>query len=217
MKIVLLGPPGAGKGTQAVELSKQYKIPHISTGDIFRKKIKDGSAIGKKAKEYVERGDLVPDEIVVQMVIERLQESDTKNGFILDGFPRTKVQAKALDKCLDDLSITIDIVLDFDTTEEIIVKRLSGRRVCKQCGATYHVVNMPTKVTGICDKCGGEVILRKDDEEATIRNRIKVYNETATPLKEYYKAKGSLVTVDASLDYKVLGVKLDALFKDKIG
>ncbi|MBN1493116.1 MAG: adenylate kinase [Candidatus Omnitrophica bacterium] len=217
MKLVLLGPPGAGKGTQAVELSAQYNIPHISTGDIFRKKIKDGSDIGKKAKSFVERGDLVPDEIVVAMVIERLQERDTAGGFILDGFPRTKAQAEALDRCLSDLRIDIDIVLNFDTTEDVIVKRLSGRRVCKQCGATYHIVNMPTKVEGICDKCGGAVILRKDDEEATIRNRIKVYNETAMPLKEYYKAKGLFVTIDASLDYKELGVKLEALFKDKIG
>ncbi|MFC1809473.1 adenylate kinase [Candidatus Omnitrophota bacterium] len=217
MKLVLLGPPGAGKGTQAVQLSEKYNIPHISTGDIFRKKIKDGSEIGNKAKAYVEKGDLVPDEIVVEMVIERLQEGDTANGFVLDGFPRTKAQAEALDICLEGLSITIDVVLNFDTTEDIIVTRLSGRRVCKQCGAIYHIVNMPSKVEGVCDQCNGEVILRKDDEEATIRNRIKVYNDTATPLKDYYTNKGLLVEVDASLDYREVGTRLDALFKDKLG
>lgn len=212
MKIVLLGPPGAGKGTQAALLKEKLNVPHISTGDIFRAKMKDGSDVGKKAKEYVERGDLVPDEVVVQMVKERLQEDDTVAGFILDGFPRTLAQAEALDVNLAELGITIDLVLNFDASEDIIVKRLSGRRVCKQCGATYHIENIPTKVAGVCDACNGEVVQRKDDEEATILNRLKVYNETADPLKAYYTDKNLLKTVDASLGYKEVDVQLDSLF-----
>lgn len=215
MRLILLGPPGAGKGTQAALLREKLNVVHISTGDIFRQKVKDGSEVGKKAKAYMDRGELVPDQVVVEMVKERLQEPDTKNGFILDGFPRTRAQAEALTDCLKSLNVTVDFVLNFDAKEEIIVERLSGRRVCKACGATYHVKNMPPKKDGICDQCGGELIQRKDDEEVTIRNRIKVYNETAEPLKAYYAEQGMLETIDASLDYKTVDATLDALFKNK--
>lgn len=191
MKLVLLGPPGAGKGTQAEKLAKHYNIPTISTGRIIRNAISDNTSVGNEAKSYIDRGALVPDSMVVEMVQERLKSDDCKNGYILDGFPRTLSQAEIM----EHLPILVDLVLEIHVDEEIIVERLSGRRECKVCGATYHIHDNPPKEEGVCDKCGGPLIRRKDDVPEIIRNRIKVYNEQTEPLKNYYKAKGLLVSV----------------------
>ncbi len=212
MNIVLLGAPGAGKGTQAVRMTKKYSIPHISTGDILRSRIKDGSEIGIKAKGYVESGSLVPDEIVIAMVKDRLQEEDCNNGFILDGFPRNKNQAEELDSCLKELEKDIDVALNFDASEEVVMMRLSGRRVCSACGATYHITNVPSKVEGICDECGEGLIQRKDDRKETIKNRLCVYKESAEPLLAYYKEKNKLVTVPADKDYREIEILIDEMF-----
>lgn len=191
MKLVLLGPPGAGKGTQAEKLAKHYNIPTISTGRIIRNAISDNTSVGNEAKSYIDRGALVPDSMVVEMVQERLKSDDCKNGYILDGFPRTLSQAEIM----EHLPILVDLVLEIHVDEEIIVERLSGRRECKVCGATYHIHDNPPKEEGVCDNCGGPLIRRKDDVPEIIRNRIKVYNEQTEPLKNYYKAKGLLVSV----------------------
>ena len=190
MRLILLGPPGVGKGTQAKILIKQYNVPQISTGDILRESVKNQTELGQKAKAYMDKGDLVPDDIIVALIQERLKQEDTQNGFILDGFPRTVAQAEALEKMLDDLSISIDKIIDIDTDkEDVIVERITGRRICKQCGAIYHIKNMPPKVAGVCDICGGELYQRKDDNEETVRNRLKVYYEQTSPLKDFYKEK----------------------------
>ena len=202
LRAVLLGPPGAGKGTQAVRLVEQYEIPHISTGDIFRKNIKEGTELGKKAQEYMNAGALVPDELVVDLVKDRLQQDDCKNGFLLDGFPRTIFQAEKLDEFLSESNLKMDIVINLKVEKEALIKRLTGRRVCKDCGASYHIVNIPPKKEGVCDICGGELIQRKDDNIETVENRINVYEEQTAPLIGYYKEAGSLVDFDgeASLD-----------------
>lgn len=202
LRAVLLGPPGAGKGTQAVRLVEKYEIPHISTGDIFRKNIKEGTALGKKAQEYMNAGALVPDELVVDLVKDRLQQDDCKNGFLLDGFPRTIFQAEKLDEFLSESNLKMDIVINLKVEKEALIKRLTGRRVCKDCGASYHIVNIPPKKEGVCDICGGELIQRKDDNIETVENRINVYEEQTAPLIGYYKEAGSLVDFDgeASLD-----------------
>lgn len=202
LRAVLLGPPGAGKGTQAVRLVEKYEIPHISTGDIFRKNIKEGTELGKKAQEYMNAGALVPDELVVDLVKDRLQQDDCKNGFLLDGFPRTIFQAEKLDEFLSESNLKMDIVINLKVEKEALIKRLTGRRVCKDCGASYHIVNIPPKKEGVCDICGGELIQRKDDNIETVENRINVYEEQTAPLIEYYKEAGSLVDFDgeASLD-----------------
>ena len=202
LRAVLLGPPGAGKGTQAVRLVEKYEIPHISTGDIFRKNIKEGTELGKKAQEYMNAGALVPDELVVDLVKDRLQQDDCKNGFLLDGFPRTIFQAEKLDEFLSESNLKMDIVINLKVEKEALVKRLTGRRVCKDCGASYHIVNIPPKKEGVCDICGGELIQRKDDNIETVENRINVYEEQTAPLIGYYKEAGSLVDFDgeASLD-----------------
>ncbi len=215
MNLVLLGAPGAGKGTQAAIITKKYGLVHISTGEILRARIKDGSPVGEKAKAYVESGQLVPDEIVIEMVKDRIAQPDCEKGFILDGFPRNYDQAVALDECLEALGKKIDIALNFDVSEETIIERLTGRRVCKNCGATYHIKNMPPKVEGICDKCGGELIQRKDDTEETIKNRLKVYRETAAPLIDYYNKKGILVTLQADKNYMEIEKKFDEIFKER--
>ena len=198
----LLGPPGAGKGTQAVRLVEKYEIPHISTGDIFRKNIKEGTELGKKAQEYMNAGALVPDELVVDLVKDRLQQDDCKNGFLLDGFPRTIFQAEKLDEFLSESNQKMDIVINLKVEKEALIKRLTGRRVCKDCGASYHIVNIPPKKEGVCDICGGELIQRKDDNIETVENRINVYEDQTAPLIGYYKEAGSLVDFDgeASLD-----------------
>ena len=202
LRAVLLGPPGAGKGTQAVKLVEKYEIPHISTGDIFRKNIKEGTELGKKAQEYMNAGALVPDELVVDLVKDRLQQDDCKNGFLLDGFPRTIFQAEKLDEFLSESNQKMDIVINLRVEKEALIKRLTGRRVCKDCGASYHIVNIPPKKEGVCDICGGELIQRKDDNIETVENRINVYEEQTAPLIGYYKEAGSLVDFDgeASLD-----------------
>ena len=197
MNIILLGAPGSGKGTQAVIIKEKYNLAHISTGEILRQHIKDETELGKQAKECVEKGQLVSDELVIKMVRARLGEDDCKNGFILDGFPRNESQAKALDVCLSEMNLKIDYALYFDCPEEILLQRLGGRRVCNACGATFHVTNMPSKVEGICDACGAELITRKDDQPETIKNRLDVYNETAAPLLGYYKNAGNLFNLPA--------------------
>lgn len=202
LRAVLLGPPGAGKGTQAVRLVEKYDIPHISTGDIFRKNIKEGTELGKKAQEYMNAGELVPDELVVDLVKDRLQQDDCKNGFLLDGFPRTIFQAEKLDEFLAEMGQKMDIVINLKVEKDSLIKRLTGRRVCKNCGASYHIINIPPKKDGVCDTCGGELIQRKDDNIETVENRINVYDDQTAPLIGYYKEAGTLVDFDGeqSLD-----------------
>jgi len=217
LKLVLLGPPGAGKGTQAKVLSKEYGIPHISTGDILRESVKAQTPIGLKAKGYMEKGELVPDDIVIEMVAQRVAKEDCKNGFMLDGFPRTAAQARSLDSMLGQLNRPIDLVLYFKTSQETIIQRLSGRRVCKNCGENYHIKNIPPKVAGKCDKCGGELYQRADDKEETILNRIKVYENTVPEIIEYYEGKGILRTVSGDFDVDEAHDYLSKLFvKEKL-
>lgn len=204
MKAVLLGPPGAGKGTQAAKLVEKYGIPQISTGDIFRKNIKEGTALGKKAQEYMNAGELVPDELVVDLVVDRLGQEDCKNGYLLDGFPRTIFQAQELDKYLSENNQELDAVLNFEVGHDTLIERLTGRRVCKECGAGYHIKGLPPKKEGICDKCGGELEQRKDDTAATAENRIAVYKESTAPLIDYYKENGKLMNFNAEQDHTVV-------------
>ena len=204
MRAVLLGPPGAGKGTQAVKLVEKYGVPQISTGDIFRKNIKEGTELGKKAQEYMNAGQLVPDELVVDLVKDRLMQDDCKNGYLLDGFPRTILQAQKLDEFLQEQGQELDAVINFNVGHDTLIQRLTGRRVCKQCGAGYHIVGMKPKVDGICDKCGGELEQRKDDTVETAENRIVVYNESTAPLIEYYRQTGKLMDFDAEKDHTVV-------------
>lgn len=198
MKIILMGPPGAGKGTQAEKLVDLYQIPHISTGDMFRKAQKDGTELGLKAKSYMDQGQLVPDEVTVGIVKERLAEADCKDGFLLDGFPRTVKQADALDHILVDLNMKLDCVLNIEVDKTFLVDRLTGRRVCRLCGATYHIKNKAPRVEGVCDKCGGELYQRGDDTVETVSNRLDVYAEQTAPLIDYYKSKGIMSSIDGS-------------------
>ena len=198
MKINMLGAPGAGKGTQAKQIAEKYSIPHISTGDIFRANIKNGTELGKKAKTYMDQGLLVPDELTCDLVVDRIKQDDCKNGFILDGFPRTIPQAEALDAALSKMGEKMDYAIDVDVPDENIVRRMGGRRVCLNCGATYHIVSIPTKVEGICDKCGSEVVLRDDDKPETVQKRLSVYHEQTQPLIDYYNRQGILKTVNGT-------------------
>ncbi len=214
MKIIMLGAPGAGKGTQAKKIADVCKIPHISTGDIFRANIKNGTELGAKAKEYMDKGLLVPDELVCDLVVDRIQQDDCKNGFILDGFPRTIPQAEALTNALSAIGQNMDFAIDVDVPDENIIHRMSGRRACVGCGATYHIVYNPTKVENICDVCGEKLILRDDDKPETVKKRLNVYHEQTQPLIDYYQTQGILRTVDGTKDMdevfadilKVLGV-----------
>jgi adenylate kinase len=198
MKIIMLGAPGAGKGTQAKQIAGKYSIPHISTGDIFRANIKNGTELGKKAKEYMDQGLLVPDELTCDLVVDRIGQDDCKNGFVLDGFPRTIPQAEALTNALNELGQKMDYAIDVDVPDENIVKRMSGRRACLECGATYHVVSIPPKKEGICDACGSELVLRDDDKPETVQKRLDVYHEQTQPLIDYYKKAGILKSVDGT-------------------
>lgn len=193
MKLVFIGPPGVGKGTYAQAVREKYGIPHISTGDIFREEVKKGSELGARVKEYMDRGLLVPDDIVIEVVKRRLQEEDCKRGFILDGFPRTLPQALALEEFARP-----DLVLNFVAREEVIIERLSGRRVCSVCGAIYHVKYMPPKVPGVCDKCGGALVVRSDDQPEVVKERLKVFHEQFAPIIQFYRERGRLVTIDAN-------------------
>ena len=196
MKVILLGAPGAGKGTQAEKISQKFNIPAISTGNILREAIKNETALGMEAKSYMDGGKLVPDEIVINILKERLGEDDCKNGFILDGFPRTVPQAEALDK----MGVNIDRVVDIEVEDEKIMQRLSGRRVCEDCGASYHLDYKPSKEEGKCDKCGGKTVQRKDDHPDTIKERLQVYHQQTEPLKDYYYATGKLIVVEGQED-----------------
>ena len=199
MKIIMLGAPGAGKGTQAKQIAAKYSIPHISTGDIFRANIKNGTELGKKAKEYMDQGALVPDELTCDLVMDRISQPDAANGFVLDGFPRTIPQAEALDKALTAAGQSMDYAIDVDVPDENIVNRMSGRRACLKCGATYHIVSIPTKVEGICDVCGEPVVQRDDDKPETVQKRLTVYHQQTQPLIDYYKGKGILKSVDGTV------------------
>ena len=198
MKIIMLGAPGAGKGTQADKICAKYNIPHISTGDIFRANIKNNTELGQKAKSYMDQGLLVPDELVVDLVVDRIKADDCTNGYVLDGFPRTIPQAEALDAALAAINDKVDYAINVEVPDENIINRMSGRRACVACGATYHIVHIPTKVDGVCDKCGAELILRDDDKPETVKNRLNVYHEQTQPLIDYYTAKNVLHEVDGT-------------------
>lgn len=198
MHIILMGPPGAGKGTQAEKLAKEFALPHISTGEMFRNAVKEGTEMGKKAKEYMDKGGLVPDEIVVGIVKERLSKPDCTGGVLLDGFPRTLEQAEALDEVFQELNMKINAAVSVDVDEEELLNRLTGRRVCRNCGATYHMKFNPSKVRNICDHCSGELYQRSDDTVDTVKERLMVYNSQTLPIIEYYKRKGLFVSFDGS-------------------
>ena len=199
MKIIMLGAPGAGKGTQAKMIAEKYGLPHISTGDIFRANIKNGTELGKEAKEYMDKGLLVPDELTVRLLLDRVAQDDCKNGYVLDGFPRTIPQAEVLDAELAKLGEMVDYAINVDVPDENIVKRMSGRRACLNCGATYHIVSIPPKKEDICDVCGSELVLRDDDKPETVQNRLKVYHDQTQPLIDFYEKKGVLRSVDGTL------------------
>ena len=200
MKIIMLGAPGAVKGTQAKKIAAKYQKHHISTGDIFRANIKNGTELGMKAKSYMDAGGLVPDEITIGMLLDRIHEEDCKNGYVLDGFPRTIPQAESLAKALGDMGEAIDYAINVDVPDENIVNRMSGRRACLSCGATYHIVYNPPKKEGICDVCGQQLVLRDDDKPETVKKRLDVYHDQTQPLIEYYKKAGVLAEVDGTLD-----------------
>ena len=202
MKIVMLGAPGAGKGTQAKMIADKYSIPHISTGDIFRANIKEGTPLGLEAKSYMDQGKLVPDELTVKILLDRVAKDDCKNGYVLDGFPRTIPQANVLKDALSKQNDKIDFAINVDVPDENIVRRMSGRRACVTCGATYHIEHVPPKTEGVCDKCGSNLILRDDDKPETVLNRLKVYHEQTQPLIDFYNADGILKSVDGTIDVK---------------
>lgn len=198
MKIIMLGAPGAGKGTQAKKIAAKYAIPHISTGDIFRANIKNNTELGQKAKTYMDKGELVPDELVVDLIMDRFKEADCANGYVLDGFPRTIPQAEALDKALSANGESVDYAVNVEVPDENIINRMSGRRACVGCGATYHIKFNAPKVEGVCDTCGEKLILRDDDKPETVKNRLSVYHEQTQPLIDYYSKKGVLAEVDGT-------------------
>ncbi|MGL5642680.1 MAG: adenylate kinase [Paraclostridium sp.] len=216
MRIILLGPPGAGKGTQAAGIVEKFNIPHISTGDIFRKNIKEGTELGKKAKGFIDQGLLVPDELTVGLVTDRISQPDCENGFMLDGFPRNVAQAQHLGEYLKEVGISLDKVVNIEVDKDILVGRAVGRRICKSCGATYHVEFNPPKVDGVCDVCGGELYQRADDNEETVSKRIQVYLDETKPLVNYYSKEGIIANINGeqSID-KVFADIVDALGSEK--
>ena len=199
MKIIMLGAPGAGKGTQAKMIAKEYGLPHVSTGDIFRANIKNGTQLGMEAKKYMDQGLLVPDELTVRILLDRVSQADCANGYVLDGFPRTIPQAEVLEEALNKLGDRIDYAIDVDVPDENIIKSMSGRRACLTCGATYHIEHIPPKKEGICDVCGSKLVLRDDDKAETVKNRLEVYHKQTQPLIDFYTRKGVLRTVDGTL------------------
>ena len=215
MRIVLLGPPGAGKGTQAAILAEHYKVLHLATGDLLREEVSNNSGLGNKAKEYMEKGELVPNELVIDMVINRLDSVAAANGFILDGFPRNVNQAQAFGRRLSERSMNLDCVVYLKTSEDVIIKRLSGRRVCTACGAVYHAVNIPPKVENTCDKCGQNLYQRTDDKVETIKNRLEVYNRQTAALIGYYKDAGKLFVVSGDMAAQQLFSELKEYFKGR--
>lgn len=202
MKIIMLGAPGAGKGTQAKMLAEKYDIPHVSTGDIFRMNIKNGTELGMEAKTYMDKGLLVPDELTVRILLDRVAKDDCKKGYILDGFPRNIPQANVLEEALSKLGDKIDYAINVEVPDENIIRRMGGRRACVACGATYHIENVPPKKEGICDKCGQELVLRDDDKPETVGNRLQVYKDQTQPLIDFYSTKGVLHNVDGTKDMK---------------
>jgi adenylate kinase len=211
MNLVLMGLPGAGKGTQAEKIVEKYGIPHISTGDMFRAAIKDGTELGFKAKSFMDKGDLVPDEVTIGIVRERLSKDDCNKGFLLDGFPRTVAQAEALENILSDLNKKIDFVINIDVDQEILMERLTGRRICKSCGATYHLVFNPPAKQDVCDKCGGDLYQRADDNEETVGNRLEVNLKQTKPLLDFYETKGYLRNINGQQDIRIVFADLDKL------
>ncbi len=211
MKIIMLGAPGAGKGTQAKMIADKYGVPHISTGDIFRANIKNGTELGMEAKRYMDQGLMVPDELTVRILLDRVAQDDCKNGYVLDGFPRTIPQAEVLDSELTKLGDHIDYAINVDVPDENIVKRMSGRRACLTCGATYHIEHVPPKKEGICDVCGSELVLRDDDKPETVKNRLNVYHEQTQPLIDFYTEKGVLKTVDGTVPMEEVFAAITAI------
>lgn len=207
MKVIMLGAPGAGKGTQAKKIAEKYQIPHISTGDIFRANIKEGTELGTKAKAYMDKGELVPDELTCDLVVDRISKPDAANGYVLDGFPRTIPQAEALTRALEGRGEKIDFAINVEVPDENIVRRMGGRRACLKCGATYHVEYNAPKVENVCDVCQGELVLRDDDKPETVQKRLSVYHAQTQPLIDYYKAEGVLAEVDGTQD-------IDVVFQD---
>ncbi len=215
MRLVLLGAPGAGKGTQAKKLIERFSIPQISTGDILRKAVQDGTPLGKEAKSYMDRGELVPDSVVIGIIRERLKEDDCKKGYILDGFPRNVAQAQALDEMLNSLESPLDYAISIDVPFDELMKRLTGRRTCKGCGQMYNVYFTPPKKDGVCDKCGGELYQRDDDKEETIRKRLEVYEAQTAPVADYYRKKGILRSVPGTGDIEEIFDKILKILKER--
>lgn len=211
MKIIMLGAPGAGKGTQAKMIAKEYQIPHISTGDIFRANIKNGTELGMEAKKYMDQGQLVPDELTVKILLDRVAQEDCKNGYVLDGFPRTIPQAQVLDQALTGIGDKIDYAINVDVPDENIVNRMSGRRACLACGGTYHIVHIPPRQEGICDACGQPLVLRDDDKPETVLSRLEVYHRQTQPLIDFYTDKGVLKTVDGTVDMQDVFAAIKAI------
>ena len=215
MRIILLGPPGAGKGTQAKTLANKINLPHISTGDLLRQNVAQDTNLGKQAKAFMNKGALVPDDLVTQMLDRRIDQPDIENGFILDGYPRNINQARALDNMLGERNIKIDLVIYLDTSLPVIIQRLTGRLVCKECGANFHIKNMPPKVNGICDNCGGRLYQRTDDQEATIKRRLSVYEKETSVLIQYYESQQKLQRLIADEEAQIVLDKIVQLFKER--
>lgn len=214
MNLVLMGLPGAGKGTQADKIVDKYQIPHISTGDMFRAAMNEGTELGLKAKSFMDKGELVPDEVTIGIVRERLSKTDCEQGFLLDGFPRTVPQAEALEEIMSELGKKIDYVINIDVDKDILMERLTGRRICKECGATYHLIFNPPKEPGVCDRCGGELYQRQDDNEETVQNRLDVNVKQVQPLLDFYRGKGYLKNINGQQHIDQVFSDIDALLKD---